>query len=286
MEQLIDEMPASDVLALFVGKFNDFVGEHDDLYEFNQLLQAELAAAKKELSSVAVLKSQLDGYKRQVTEQQEQLTSALEDKERIKALETLLSQEQKVHEKTKREALITSRDKSRAENELTHLRQMNPQRLKKQNERLSGQNESYSLRIGQLEKEAVEYRKQIKDLNADRRVAIDKIKYEQSRILVEGAIGIYHDGLHHIVTWPQHFDMQLEDGSTFKQRPLLYVHQSGVAAMLTLHPDTRELNMAKQPKGGLRPPKDLLHSAAQWLYDVNIIRNGLVQDSDFIVIDK
>lgn len=286
MEQLINAMPASDVLALFVGKFNSFVGDYDSLFEERDRLIQELEALRQSQGELSVLKSQLDGYKRQVTEQQLQLDVATETVKschgKIKELEKQLSDEQKAHVKTKSELLAISRDKSRLDNELGHLREMNPQRLKKQNARLSEQNESYSLRIKQLEKEASEYRRQIKTRDDDLRTAVDKIRYEQATAKLNSAVGIYHDGDHHLVTWPQLVSMKLTDGTEFKQKPLLYVHQSGISSMLTINPDERELQISKAPKGGLRPPKSLIEKATQWLYDVNIIRNGVMQESDFM----
>lgn len=286
MEQLINQMPASDVLALFIEKYNSFVTEFDDVHTERDQLRQELDNLKEELGSISMLKSQLEGYKRQATEQRLQLDVATTEltnvQAQVKELETLLQNEQRSHEKTKGDQVSLSRDFSRLDNELGHLRKMNPQRLKKQNARLSEQNESYSKRITQLEKEAVDYRRTIRSREDDLNTAAENLRFEQANAKLNSAVRIYKDGDHHLITWPQLVDMQLTDGSHFKQKPLLYVHQSGVSSMLTINPDERELQISKAPKGGLRPPKALLEKATQWLYDVNIIRNGIMKESDFM----
>lgn len=286
MEQLINQMPASDVLALFIEKYNSFVTEFDDVHTERDQLRQELDNLKEALGSISMLKSQLEGYKRQATEQRLQLdvaTTALTDAQaQVKEREKLLQDERRSHEKTLAALGMLTREKNRLDNELGHLRDMNPQRLKKQNTRLSEKNESYSKRITQLEKESSDYRRAIRLHEDELKSAAEKIRFEQANAKLNSAVRIYKDGDHHLITWPQLVDMKLTDGSHFKQKPLLYVHQSGVSSMLTINPDERELQISKAPKGGLRPPKVLLEKATQWLYDVNIIRNGIMQESDFM----
>jgi len=110
--------------------------------------------------------------------------------------------------------------------------------------------------------------------------AIQTLKSKKATQTYLGAVGIFHKGDHHAVTWPQLMTLENQKGERFNQRPLLYMHQSGRGALLTLDPDDRTLTMAKAPAGGLKPPKELLEFAGEWLHRVNIEQGGQIKPLD------
>lgn len=278
MEQLINDMSASDLLAAFVGKFNDFVGEFDYLASERDLLRYQFDSLKTNQQEIALLKSQLDGYKRQCSQQDDDL--AMLTKSWSEALKT----EQAAHNATKARLIMVEKNNAGQSKELQELRQLNPQKLKEQIKRVKDASTDKDATIARLEREAEQYRQDLKSKQKDLNSAIDKIRYEQSMGLNNSAVGIYHKGDHHLVTWPQLMTIATEDGLV-KQRPLIYMHNSGRGALLTINPTSKEVHMAESPKGGLKPPMELLEHAGMWLYNVNVTQKTLVTNSDFCVVD-
>lgn len=264
----LSTVPASDLLAALVDAHNEMSAEMDSRGD-----------------EIALLKSQLDGYKRQVAEQAIELQVAQQDAQRFDDMIKALAKERKNSENLQRQLNLANSTNKGAQQELQQLRQMNPQKLKEQVKRVKEQNESLTARVAQLEREATAY---IADLRAGRERAqqtharLMQLELEKQNA---SAVGIYHKGDHHLVTWPQLMSLQTSSGVVVTQRPLLYMHQSGRGALLTLDPDTMELSMAASPKAGLRASDDALQVAGQWLYKVNQVQGTNLTSDDLVVID-
>lgn len=264
----LSTVPASDLLAALVDAHNEMSAEMDSRGD-----------------EIALLKSQLDGYKRQVAEQAIELQEAQQDEQRYDEMIKALAKERQHSENLQRQLNLANATNKGAQQELQQLRQMNPQKLKEQVKRVKEQNESLTARVAQLEREATGY---IADLRAGRERAQQahaKIMQLQLENQNASAVGIYHKGDHHLVTWPQLMSLQTSSGAVVTQRPLLYMHQSGRGALLTLDPDTMELSMAASPKAGLRASDDALQVAGQWLYKVNQVQGTNLTSDDLVVID-
>lgn len=97
--------------------------------------------------------------------------------------------------------------------------------------------------------------------------------------------GLYHKGPHHLIIWPQVIKLQREDGSSYGGRALLYMHQSGRAALMSIDPDSNEVRLCAAPKGGLRPSDDVLEFAGHWLWKVNNTQDGVVREEDMVPVN-
>lgn len=234
---------------------------------------------------ITLLRSQLDGLRRQVAQQTEELRQAGQDAQQQADLIKALAKERSENEALKKQLALANQTNKAQLDELRELRQLNP---KKQQARIKEQKakaEGYQARIAQLEREAIAYRADIAAGKLRERQGIDKIRLLEAERANAGAPAIYHNGDHHLVIWPQLLKLQTEGGEIITQRPLLYMHQSGRGALLTLDPNSMELSMAASPKGGLKPPTELLELAGQWLYKVNQGQGGDLAPEDFTVID-
>lgn len=157
-------------------------------------------------------------------------------------------------------------------------------KLKEQNKRLKSGNADKDARIGQLERESGQYRH---DLTASQRQTIEahtKIDSLQRQLAHDTGSGLYHNGEHHLIIWPQKTKLERPDGSTFEGRSLLYIHQSGRAALVTYN-DQDGTALCAAPKGGLRPSKETMDFAHNWLFKVNSLQGGTVNESDMVPVD-
>lgn len=264
----LSTVPISDLLTALVHGHNEMADEMDARGD-----------------EIARLQSQLEGYKRQCLDQAVELQLAKQDAQRYDDMIKALAKERQHSENLQRQLNLANATNKGAQQELQQLRQLNPQKLKDQSKRVKEQNEKLTGRVAQLEREATGY---IADLRASRERE-QQANAENMQLQLENqnasAIGIYHKGDHHLVTWPQLMSIQTADGSIIKQRPLLYMHQSGRGALLTLDPDTLELSMAASPKAGLRASDEVLQVAGQWLYKVNQQQGTNLTPDDLVVID-
>ena len=115
-------------------------------------------------------------------------------------------------------------------------------------------------------------------------MAVNKVAELQHKLEQNTGSGLYHNGEHHLIIWPQKTKMQREDGTTFESCSLLYLHQSGRGGLIS-HDPQDGAQLCAAPKGGLRPSKDTLDFAQNWLRQVNEVQNGLVTDADMIPVN-
>ncbi len=140
-------------------------------------------------------------------------------------------------------------------------------------------------RIETLEKQTKEYRKELKDEKQRLTNAVEEVIRLKQQLAHNTGAGIYHNGEHHLIIWPEKTKMQRSDGSLFEARTLLYMHQSGCARMATLDPESGEASFCASPRGGLRPSKEVREFAKNWLYTVNVLQEGVVKDSDMVAVN-
>lgn len=264
----LSTVPVSDLLTALVNGHNEMTDELDARGD-----------------EVARLQSQLEGYKRQVAEQAIELQQAKQDAQRYDDMIKALAKERQHSENLQRQLNLANATNKGAQQELQQLRQLNPQKLKDQAKRVKEQNEKLTGRVAQLEREATSYIAELRTARERAQQAHAKIMRMELESQNASAIGIYHKGDHHLVTWPQLMSIHTSSGAVVTQRPLLYMHQSGRGALLTLDPDTLEISMSASPKGGLRASDDALQVAGQWLYKVNQQQGTNLTPDDLVVID-
>lgn len=106
----------------------------------------------------------------------------------------------------------------------------------------------------------------------------------QRQLAHDTGSGLYHNGEHHLIIWPQKTKFQRQDGSTFEARSLLYMHQSGRGGLFTYSEEGGTV-FATSPKPGLKPSKEVQEFAHNWLFKVNALQDGIVRESDMVPVD-
>lgn len=257
-----------ELLSAFVVRFNDLSGLLDEVSQERDELSIQLAAQN---GTVIDLQARIADL--------EQENARCHDAAR-KA------------EKVGNTVLALQVEKARLQEQLAQTQQAltalrgsgDPKKLKEQVKRLQESNVTKEARIGQLERDNDKLRH---DLTTTQRRAIEahgKIDQLQKQLAHDTGSGLYHNGEHHLIIWPQKTKMERPDGTTFESRSLLYIHQSGRAAMVTYN-DQDGTALCAAPKGGLRPSKETMDFAHNWLFKVNSLQDGLVNESDMVPVD-
>lgn len=165
-----------------------------------------------------------------------------------------------------------------AQQELTTLNSQ--KNLKDQVKRVKEKSEEKSKTITRLNVELSTTKHELSQANEDKaacKKVVEMLKNEQGN---NQAQGVYHNGDHHLVIWPQKSDMVRADGSEFQGTNLLYLHQSGRGGFITFDPQNDKSELCPQPKSGLRPSNEVKEFAHNWLYKVNQLQKGVIEDSD------
>lgn len=160
----------------------------------------------------------------------------------------------------------------------------NPARLRAQLDKVKTKGRDKDKRIERLQKEIREYCQERDQAKMNVKEAIDKIRLLKQELAHNSGAGLYHNGDHHLIVWPQVTTMQREDGSTFSGRSLLYLHQSGRGGLLTYDPQSGT-HLCAAPKGGLRPLAEMLEFANDWLFKVNMQQEGDCRPDDMIPVN-
>ncbi|GJB74821.1 hypothetical protein KAM344_17240 [Aeromonas caviae] len=257
-----------ELLAAFVPSFNDLTGQLDELSQERDELSIQNAA---------------------------QHTQILDLQARIADLEKENAGCREVARKAEKignDSIALQTEKARLQEQLAQLQKViasyggvaGIKKLKEQVKRLQDNGATKEARISQLEREARQYRH---DLTASQRQSIEahtKIDLLQRQLAHDTGSGLYHNGEHHLIIWPQKTKMERPDGTVFESRALLYMHQSGRAAMVTYN-DQNGAALCASPKGGLKPSKEVMEFAHNWLFKVNSLQGGTVQESDMVPVD-
>lgn len=272
------ELHSSDTLTKFIEQYN--------AEQIEQERQATMHALYRQNTSdeIAILKSKLEAEKR--------FTAKLQDDAKQDAIDLSLAAEA-VESGVKIARQVTAKDNDiarlqsqlkTAQEKVRELSQLNPKKLKEQAKRQVLANEKAQGRNKKLEIEKKELKAEAQVLKEQRNMAVNKVAELQRRLEHNTGAGLYHNGEHHLIIWPQKTKMQREDGTQFESRSLLYLHQSGRGGLIT-HDPQDGAQLCAAPKGGLRPSKATLDFAQTWLSQVNDIQNGAVTDADMIPVN-
>jgi seryl-tRNA synthetase len=266
MDQLTTANP-DELLAAFVTRFNDLTESYDEQATFITLLQ-----------------QQLDGYKRQCATQHDEIAELTRQNEFCK--EMALKAEDIANK-----SIGLQRERDSFKTQLTQLQQQysqlkaeNPKRLKEQIKRVKEANTKAQSRVASLEKDVKHYRDEANKKGEETQRAITKIIMLEKQLSHDTGSGLYHNGDHHLIIWPQKTTMQRPDGSRFEGRSLLYLHNSGRGGLLTYDPENGT-SLCAAPKGGLRPSTETLDFAQNWLFKVNETQAGIVHDDDMRAVN-
>lgn len=272
------EPHSSDTLSRFVEQYNA------EQIQAEQQTQIHALYKQNTQDEIAILKSKLEAEKRFNADLQDQAKQDAIDLNRAaKAVENGVKIASQTTALNNTIASLQSQLKT-AHEKVRELNQLNPKKLKEQIKRVKEANEKSQARCSKLELEAKEYRKEITHLTEQRNIAVNKVAELKHKLDHNTGAGLYHNGEHHLIIWPQKTKMQREDGTQFESRSLLYLHQSGRGGLIT-HDPQDGAQLCAAPKGGLRPSKLTLDFAQNWLSQVNDIQNGVVTDADMIPVN-
>lgn len=266
--QALASADSTDLLEAFIHKFNGVIEESDD-----------------QAGQINILNSQLDGYKRQCHAQTEEIQKLKEENQFFRDMalkaENIANQSSGLQQELAR-AKATIKSLSE---QLKELNQLNPKKLKEQNKRQQQKAIEKDKRIKQAELALKDAGKALKDSKAETQQAIAKIAELKKQLAHDTGSGLYHNGEHHLIIWPQKTKMQDSEGRIFEGRSLLYLHQSGRGGLITYNPETNQANLCAAPKGGLRPSAECREFATDWLYKINEIQEGIVKEEDMMPVN-
>ena len=269
---------SSELLSQFVEHYNAEQEHHEERELIHSLYKQNTQ------DEIAILKSQLEAEKRLTAAQNEKLTEQSDDLKR--AAGAIANAQKLANNTTAQQATIASLQSQlkTAHEKVRELNQLNPKKLKEQIKRVKEANEKAQSRCSKLELEAKEYKKEIHALKVNLTDATRLLSEQKRTIEHNTGAGLYHNGEHHLIIWPQKTKMQREDGTQFESRSLLYLHQSGRGGLIAQDPQSGA-QLCAAPKGGLRPNKATLDFAQSWLCQVNDIQNGEMTDADMIPVN-
>ncbi|WP_323914471.1 hypothetical protein [Aeromonas caviae] len=257
-----------ELLAAFVPSFNDLTDQLDEVSQERDELDIQLAAKHSQL---------LDAQSRiaDLEQENESCREAARNAEKIG-----------------KDSIALQTEKARLQEQLAQLQQVlasyggvaGLKKLKEQVKRLQDGNADKEARLRQLQQDNSKYRH---DLTATQRQTIEahtKIDLLQRQLAHDTGSGLYHNGEHHLIIWPQKTKFQRPDGTTFESRSLLYMHQSGRGALFTYSEEGGTV-FAASPKPGLKPTREVQEFAHNWLFKVNSLQGGIVHESDMVPVD-
>lgn len=266
--EALENAQPHELLSAFVVRFNDLSGQLDEVSQERDELDIQVAAAATTQAALLARIADLE-------QENERCCDAARKAEKIG---------------NQVGALLV--EKTRLQEQLNQLQQViatyggvnGIDKLKEQNKRLKSGNTEKDARISQLERDNSKARH---DLTTAQRQSIEahtKIDLLQRQLAHDTGSGLYHNGEHHLIIWPQKTKFQRPDGSTFEARSLLYMHQSGRGGLFTYSEESGAM-FAASPKPGLKPTKEVQEFAHNWLFKVNSLQGGIVQESDMVPVD-
>lgn len=271
------------------------LSNHDHLTQFStdSLLGAFLQNYNQQnadwdemVAENARLQQQLDGYKRQANTQAREIEKL--GSENKKCLEMAKDAEQ-----IAKQSIGLQQELATARNQIKDLRDKvkelngegSPKKLKAQVKRLKDKDAEQKKRISSQEQVIKTLRSTLEQRGVQLNQAIDKVEQLNKQLAHDTGSGLFHKDDHHLIIWPQKTKMQDQNGNQFEGRSLLYLHQSGRGGLMTYNPETEEVNLCAAPRGGLRPSEDLKEFATNWLYKVNVLQEGVVNEADMIPVN-
>lgn len=268
LEEALKLAQPHELLASFVTSFNDLSGQLDDVSQERDELSIQTAAQHS-----------------QILDQQARIADIEQENDLCRAAALNA-------ERIANNIIALKGEKTRLQDQLAQLQQViasyggvaGIKKLKEQVKRLQDGNADKEARLRQLQQDNSKHRH---DLTATQRQTIEahaKIDQLQKQLAHDTGSGLYHNGEHHLIIWPQKTKMERPDGTIFESRSLLYIHQSGRAALVTYN-DQDGTALCAAPKGGLRPSKETMDFAHNWLFKVNSLQDGTVNESDMVPVD-
>lgn len=187
IEEALMQAQPHELLAAFVTSFNDLTGQLDELSQERDELSIQTAAQHTQILDLQARIADLE-------KENDLCRSAALEAERI------------AHN-----IIALKGEKTRLQDQLAQLQKViasyggvnGIDKLKEQNKRLKSGNADKDARIGQLERENGQYRH---DLTATQRQTIEahtKIDELQRQLAHDTGSGLYHNGEHHLIIWPQ-----------------------------------------------------------------------------------
>ncbi|MGN5077340.1 hypothetical protein ACTG2C_22635 [Aeromonas veronii] len=266
--EALENAQPHELLSAFVVRFNDLTGQLDDVSQERDELSIQTAAQHT-----------------QILDLQARIADIEQENEVCRS--AALKAEQIAHN-----IMTLNGEKKRLQEQLAQMQQVlasyggvaGLKKLKEQVKRLQDNGSAKGARISQLEREAGQYRRELTSSQRQTIEAHTKIDQLQKQLAHDTGSGLYHNGEHHLIIWPQKTKLERPDGSTFEGRSLLYIHQSGRAALVTYN-DQDGTALCAAPKGGLRPSKETMDFAHNWLFKVNSLQDGTVNESDMVPVD-
>ncbi|PSW53049.1 hypothetical protein [Photobacterium leiognathi] len=266
--EALSQHSADDLLSAFLSSYNQQNADWDAL-----------------ISENAKLEQQLEGYKRQCHEQQKELDQVKHENKECRQI--ALDAEKLGHNVlglTRERAVLKDQVKA-LQAEIKNINATgNPKKLKEQIKRLKEKDSEQKKRIANDTHVLKQSRTVLKTYKEE----ITKLEAEVVKLNKElchnTGSGLYHNGDHHLIIWPQITKMQREDGSIFDGRSLLYLHQSGRGGLMTFDPESGT-HLCASPRGGLRPSSECVEFANDWLYKVNVLQKGTVKEMDMMPVN-
>lgn len=266
--EALENAQPHELLSAFVVRFNDLTGQLDEVSQERDELSIQTAAQHTQILDLQARIADIE-------QENESCREAARKAARIG-----------------NESIALQTEKVRLQEQLNQLQQVvssyggvnGINKLKEQVKRLQNGNAEKDARISQLERDNSKARH---DLTTAQRQAIEahtKIDLLQRQLAHDTGSGLYHNGEHHLIIWPQKTKFQRPDGSTFEARSLLYMHQSGRGGLFTYSEESGTM-FAASPKPGLKPTKEVQEFAHNWLFKVNSLQGGIVQESDMVPVD-
>ncbi|OCH08122.1 hypothetical protein A6D98_09840 [Aliivibrio fischeri] len=264
----LSQYSGDDLIIAFLHAYNQQNSDWDQMVGDNQRLQQEL-----------------DGYKRQCSAQTQEIQTLQQENKQCHEIAANAEIVANKHIGLEQELTRAKTMNRSLQTELKELNKLNPKKLKEQNKRQQAKALENQKRINQLEQLLKEAGKAIKASQAETNKAVDKIARLQTQLAHDTGSGLYHNGDHHLIIWPQKTKMQDADNNIFEGRSLLYLHKSGRGGLITYNPNTEEANLCASPRGGLRPSDEAKQFAQDWLFKVNEVQGGTVKEEDMIPVN-
>lgn len=261
-------MCADNLLEAFINAYNQQNVDWDNMVIENQKLS-----------------QQLSGYRRQCTTQQEEIEYLNRENETLceiaKGADKLVTQAKA----QKNELVIAKNQIKQLQETIKDLKRDNPDKMKARIKRQMEKALEANAKIARLEKDAKQYRQELKEKRAQLQNAFGKINELNMELSRSTGGGVYHNGTHHLIIWPQQTTMLDMNGDKFSGHSLLYLHQSGRGGLMTYNPKTEQVNLCQAPRGGLRPSDEAREFAANWLFKVNVTQGGVINEEDLIPVN-
>lgn len=263
------------ILSAFIARFNEMTAQLDD-----QQTIITLQNQKNEADGRLI--AQHRDELKQLTAERDELA-----REQQTCRDLALKAEQIAHKSLATEAELHKLKLAHKQLQAAHtqLKQGDsPERLRKQLANSKAKAAEKEKRIDTLQKMNKDTRSEKKAIEQQLTKSVNLVRELKQQLAHDTGSGLYHDGDHHLIVWPQIITTQRDDGEKSTGRALLYMHQSGRGALITHYAD-KGPQMAAAPKGGLRPAAAVMEFAENWLYKVNELQDGIAQADDMIPVD-